>query len=65
MSEPSYTIAEFCTAERISRAHLYNLWKRGQGPRFYTLGNVRRITHQARLEFHEARAAETVEGGAR
>jgi hypothetical protein len=28
----AYTISEFCSAHRISRAHYYNLKKLGQGP---------------------------------
>jgi hypothetical protein len=30
----AYTIDEFCHAHRIGRATLYELWKRGVGPRF-------------------------------
>ena len=52
-TEASYTIDEFCEAERISRAFLYKLWARGQGPRFYYVGTVRRISHEARLEWHQ------------
>jgi hypothetical protein len=29
----AYTIAEFCTAHRISRSKLYQLWAAGRGPR--------------------------------
>jgi hypothetical protein len=60
----SYTPSEFCELEHISRAQLYKLWKRGIGPRFYFAGTSnthRRITEQARQDFHreaEARAAE-------
>jgi hypothetical protein len=35
MLEPTYTIAEFCRAEKISRGRLYKLWDRGEGPRSY------------------------------
>jgi hypothetical protein len=31
----SYTINEFCGAERISRGLLYKLWRAGLGPRYY------------------------------
>ena len=48
----SYTIDEFCKAERISRAMLYKLWSQQKGPRFYYIGSVRRISHEARLEWH-------------
>ena len=33
--EPSYTVTEFCKAERISRVALYDFWKQGKGPRYY------------------------------
>ena len=52
-TEASYTIDEFCEAERISRAMLYKLWCQGKGPRFYYVGTVRRISHEARLEWHQ------------
>jgi hypothetical protein len=57
--EPSYTVDEFCTAERISRVSLYEMWKQGKGPRFYFNGRCRRITHAARMDWQremEARA---------
>jgi hypothetical protein len=59
----SYTVTEFCELERLSRAQLYKLWKLKRGPRFYFAGTSdthRRITEQARLDWHheaEARAA--------
>ena len=49
--EPSYTVSEFCAAERISRVALYQCWKHGKGPRFYMNGRCRRITHAARIEW--------------
>jgi hypothetical protein len=49
---PSYTIALFCKAERISRSMLYALWKQRLGPRYYTAGTHRRITEQARRDWH-------------
>ena len=42
--EPSYTVSEFCVAERVSRVALYEFWKQGKGPRFYMNGRCRRIT---------------------
>jgi len=57
-TEASYTIDELCEAERISRAFLYKLWSQGKGPRFYYVGSVRRISHEARLEWrHQLEAA--------
>jgi hypothetical protein len=52
-TEASYTIDEFCKAERISRAFLYKLWANGKGPRYYLVGTVRRISHEARLEWQQ------------
>ena len=43
--EPSYTVNEFCVAERISRVALYDFWKQSMN------GRCRRITHSARLEW--------------
>jgi hypothetical protein len=61
--EPSYTVDEFCAAERISRVRLYEEWKQGTGPRFYWNGRCRRITHKARLDWQAEREAEA-KGGA-
>jgi len=49
--EPSYTVDEFCKAERISRVALYSMWRDGRGPSFYMNGRCRRITHAARIEW--------------
>jgi hypothetical protein len=56
--EPSYTVTEFCTAERISRVALYEMWKNGKGPRFYKNGVRPIITHKARLDWQREREAE-------
>ena len=40
---------------------LYKLWKDDRGRRFYMVGTVRRITHQARIEWQQAREAEAVD----
>ena len=58
MSEQSYTVEEFCKAERISRGMHYLQWRRGKGPRFYFSDNHRRITSEARAEYHQQREAE-------
>jgi hypothetical protein len=49
--EPSYTIGEFCEAERISRPKYYELKNQGLGPREMRHERMVRISHQARLEF--------------
>jgi hypothetical protein len=58
--EPSYSVDEFCIAERISRVALYAFWKQGKGPRYYMNGRCRRITHQARLTWQRQREAEAM-----
>ena len=60
--ERSYSVDEFCLAERMSRVSLYAMWKQGKGPRFYMNGRCRRITHQARLDWQAAREAEACGG---
>ena len=47
--DPSYTVDEFCKAERMGRVSLDEFWKQGKGPRFYMNGRCRRITHAVRL----------------
>jgi len=61
--EPSYTVDEFCAAERISRVRLYELWKQDKGPRFYNNGRCRRITHAARIDFQQRMEAEAGRDG--
>jgi hypothetical protein len=56
--QPSYTPYEFCEAERISRAMLYKLWQQGKGPRYFQVGNRRRITQEARINWQRQREAE-------
>jgi hypothetical protein len=48
----SYTVGSFCEAEDMARSQLYKLWKLGRGPRFYLNGSHRRITAQAREDWH-------------
>ena len=62
--DPSYTVDEFCAAERMSRSMLYKAWAEGWGPEFYCVGVTRRITHRARLEWQRQREAEAAAGKA-
>ena len=59
----SYTVDEFAEAERMSRSMVYKLWSEGKGPRFYYVGTVRRISHEARIEWQ--RSMEAATGGAK
>jgi hypothetical protein len=55
----SYSIDEFCQAERISRSLYYKLRRLGQGPREMTMGRAKRISSEARAEWRRAREQET------
>lgn len=58
----AYTIEEFCSAHRISKAHFFNLAKTGLGPRTMLAGHRRLISFEAaadrRREREEEAAAE-------
>ena len=41
---PVYTINSFCLAHKISKAQLYVLFRRGEGPKTYTVGRRRYIS---------------------
>jgi hypothetical protein len=42
-----YTVAEFCSAHKISRSKLYQLWRSGIGPRSVKIGSKNLITGEA------------------
>jgi transglutaminase-like putative cysteine protease len=58
VNDPSYTVDDFCAAERMSRSMLYKAWAEAWGPDFYWVGVTRRITHRARLKWQCQREAE-------
>ena len=60
VSDPSYTVDQFCAAERMSRSMLYKAWAEGWGPDFYWVGVTRRITHRARQAWQREREAAAV-----
>jgi hypothetical protein len=41
VNDPSYTVDEFCAAERMSRSMVYKAWAEGWGPDFYWVGACR------------------------
>ena len=53
-----YSVNSLCEVELISRGYLYEAWKNGGGPRFFYHGNRRRITEEARQEWHRELEAE-------
>ena len=64
LPQSAYTIAEFCSAYRVSRTHLHNLMKAGKGPRIMKLGRRVLISPEAaddwrcQLEQESAAAAQ-------
>lgn len=56
--DESFTIKEFCAAEKISRAFFYKLQARGKAPRTYLVGVNRRISREAYIAWRNARQAE-------
>jgi hypothetical protein len=47
LEQDAYGIDAFCKRNGISRAYLYLLWKRGDGPRYMQVGSRRLITREA------------------
>jgi hypothetical protein len=64
ITDASFTINQFCAAERISRTQLYKEWIAGRGPRFYLVGSHRRISHESRVEWRRRREAEVEQASA-
>jgi hypothetical protein len=60
----SFTVREFCDAERMGRTQLYGLWNQGIGPAYYWNGSSRRITEASRQEWHTQRIAEAKKASA-
>ncbi|UPK15045.1 transcriptional regulator [Bradyrhizobium sp. 155] len=56
--DESFTINEFCAAEKISRAFFYKLQGQGKAPRTYPVGSNRRISREAYVAWRTAREAE-------
>jgi hypothetical protein len=52
MSTKVYSVDGLCTADGISRAHLYREWRRGSGPAYMQRGSRRFVTEEARLAYH-------------
>jgi len=50
----AYGVDEFCARNGISRAFLYLLWKRGEGPRYMQIGARRLISHEAGAEWRRS-----------
>lgn len=48
-----YTLSEYCAAEKVSRARVYDEWSRGEGVESFRRGAKRLISHEARLRYRE------------
>lgn len=59
MRNPAYTLAEFCQAFRISRTFLYELNKKGQGPRLMRVGRRCLISAEAAADWSKQMEAQT------
>jgi predicted DNA-binding transcriptional regulator AlpA len=53
-----YSINEYCAAVGISRGTLYNLWRRGEGPRRMKIGCRTIISTTAAADYHQKCEAE-------
>lgn len=50
----AYSVDDFCKRHGISRAYLYLLWRRGQGPRFMQAGTRRLISKEAGADWRQS-----------
>jgi hypothetical protein len=50
----AYCLDEFCKRHEISKAFLYLLWRRGEGPRFMQVGAKRLISQEAGADWRRA-----------
>ena len=60
-----YTIADYCTAEKVSRGKVYSDRKRGEGVEFFKRGKKLYVTEEARLAYREKLLQQTAEGRAK
>jgi hypothetical protein len=52
--QDAYGVEDFCKRHGFSRAYLYVLWRRGEGPRFMQVGVRRLISKEAALDWRKA-----------
>jgi hypothetical protein len=52
--DESFTIDEFCAAEKICRASFYNLQSLGKVPQTYPVGRQRRISRESYIAWRTA-----------
>ena len=59
METKAYSIEEFCRTHGISRAHYFNISKRGEGPRTMHVGSRVLVSEEAAADWRRAREAPT------
>jgi predicted DNA-binding transcriptional regulator AlpA len=57
--DETFTINEFCAAEKISRGFFYKLQSQGKAPQTYPIGSSRRISRDSYAAWRAAREAES------
>ena len=57
----AYSVQAFCKEYSISRSMLYALWRDGEGPAYFKVGNRRLISAQAADAWRAMREVETEE----
>lgn len=55
-----YTVNGFCVSHKISRSHLYNLWKEGRGPRVMRGTGRKNISFEAAADWRREMEEEPV-----
>jgi hypothetical protein len=63
-NQPVYSVDAFCKNNDISRAFLYLLWKRGEGPDYMDLGGRRKITPESETEWRRRMEAKSAKRAA-
>jgi hypothetical protein len=59
-----HSVDSFCENNGISRAFLYLLWKRGDGPVYMDLGGRRKITPEAESDWRRRMEAKSAKKAA-
>jgi hypothetical protein len=54
ITQDAYGVDQFCKRHSFSRAYLYLLWKRGEGPRFMQVGARRLISREAAADWRQS-----------
>jgi hypothetical protein len=52
--QDAYGVEAFCKRHGFSRAYLYLLWRRGEGPRFMQVGTRRLISKEAGADWRRS-----------